>query len=97
MMTATRMTEIDWVQGYENHAEDRGRRSELGHAVMKRLRRAAIHLLDMRTEFEVLEPGEVVEERPKGPLADLGHAIARQARRIATRVLDPWTEFVSLD
>ncbi len=97
MMIATRLSDFDRAQDPQVFSEDQGLRAELGHAVMKRLRRAAILLLDMRTEFEILTPGEVSARVPRGLMADLGLAIARQARRAASKSLDLWTEFTSLD
>jgi hypothetical protein len=97
MATATRLSNFESVQDSENHIDPRGLQAELGHAIMRRLRRAAILVLDLRTEFEVLAPGDVSDAVPRGLMADLGLAIARRVRRVATRVLDPWTEFVSLD
>ncbi len=94
MMTATRMTDTDWTLRLE---DDRGLMAEVGHAIMRPLRLVALHLLDLRTEFDVLAPGEVFDERPKSPMDNLGLAIAKRVRRLATRILDPWTEFAALD
>ena len=76
--------------------------ADLGHSIMRRLRRAAVLMLDMRTEFEILAPGEVSDPagrpgRPEGPMAGPGRAIMARARRAASKILDPWTEFDALD
>jgi hypothetical protein len=72
--------------------------SVLGLAIMRQLRRAAILLLDMRTEFEILAPGDTTPAfRNTGLTTVVGQEIARRVRQVASTILDPWAEFESLD
>jgi hypothetical protein len=103
MPTATRMIEVERAPIFEQHSFRRDLMVDLGHALMKRLRRAAIFLLDLRTEFEVVDLGEdgpaprPTSGRIVGRVEDFGFAIARRVRRTATTILDPWTEFAIVD
>jgi hypothetical protein len=97
LMMATRLSEISFAQDAEKHANRLGLRAELGPFVMRKLRRTAILLLDMRTEFDFLAPGALHEHRPRGPMSDLRLGIARRVRRVASQILDPWTQSESLD
>jgi hypothetical protein len=100
MATAMQRIEIEKIQTFDNHSPRRGLHADLIDAIMKRIRPGVITLLDMRTEFEVIAPGDLPPDlapRDEGPIAALGLAIMSRMRRAASLILDPWTEFEILD
>jgi len=97
MVTATRTIENRSIQADQDQSSRRGMRSELGYAVMRPLRRAAISLLGMRTEFEVGAPEEDWDPDNSGPPPVVRPTTMGRVRRAASSLLDPWTEFEELD
>jgi hypothetical protein len=98
MAIASSPIEILGTRRIDVRSEGRALESAPGLAIMRPLRRAAILLLDMRTEFEVLTPGDPAPvARDSGLMAVAGLAIARKVRQVASTILDPWAEFETLD
>ena len=93
MMMATRLSDLDRAQYFENHSEDHDLRTELGHAVIAGRLPSGLAILPSWTcgpSSEVLAPGEVSDQATSWPLmADLRSwpAIARQAP--SSRLEDP--------
>jgi hypothetical protein len=109
MATGMQVIDIELIRGLGERAPHRsqGALRAAGLTAMRRVRRAVRHVLDMRTEFEVVDPSECptglatratrTEGLVSGALRAAGFAVMRRVRRAASHALDMRTEFEILD